>query len=72
MFTFPARGLGQPAYLSEVYQRLDAEPGVVGVRVLAFSSVSLAGVADVVPAGIDEWLRLRSNALAVTIVGGKP
>jgi hypothetical protein len=70
MFTFAARGLGQPAYLSEVYQRLDAAPGVVGVRVLAFSSLARSGVADVVPAAIDEWLRLRSADLTVTIVGG--
>ena len=72
MFTFPAQASGSRPISSACTQRLDAEPGVVGVRVLAFSSVSLAGVADVVPAGIDEWLRLRSTVLAVTIVGGKP
>jgi hypothetical protein len=69
MFTFAARSLGQPAHLSEVYRRLDAEPGVVGVRVLAFWSRS-PGVADVVPAEIDEWLRLRATDLTLTVAGG--
>jgi hypothetical protein len=69
LFTFAARDLGQPAYLSEVYQRLDALPGVLGVRVSEFASLERAGVADVVPAGVEEWLRLGSNDLTVTIVG---
>jgi predicted phage baseplate assembly protein len=69
MFTFSARGLGQPAYLSEVYQRVDALPGVLGVQVLAFASLTESGVADVIPADVDEWLRLRANDLTVTVIG---
>jgi hypothetical protein len=67
LFTFAARGLGQPAYLSELYAVLEAVPGVVGVRVTRF--VPLGGrsaVADVVTAGVDQWLRLRPNGLDVT------
>ena len=60
MFTFPARGLGQPAYLSELYARLEAVPGVIGVRVTA-SSRAISRVADVIPAEVDEWLRLDAQ-----------
>lgn len=70
MFTFPARGLGQPAYLSEVYQRLEALPGVIGVRVTGFAARSEPGVVDVIPAGVEEWLRLEPADLAVTLAGG--
>jgi predicted phage baseplate assembly protein len=70
LFTFAARGLGQPAYLSEVYQRLEAVPGVVGVTITRFASREAAGRADVVPAGVDEWLRLLPNDLTVNVVGG--
>lgn len=71
MFTFPARGLGQPAYLSEVYDRLEAVPGVIGVRVDEFASRTgrTGGVADVIAADVDEWLRLGPNDLTVTVAG---
>ena len=58
MFTFPARDLGQPAFLSEVYARLEAVPGVIGVRVDRFETDGDRAVADVDPADVDEWLRL--------------
>jgi hypothetical protein len=70
LFTFPARDLGQPAYLSEVYARLEAVPGVIGVRVAQFESETEDGVADVIAADVDEWLSLAPNDLTVTIAGG--
>jgi len=66
MFTFPARELGQPAFLSEVYGRLEAVPGVIGVRVDRFESEGTSTVADVITADVDEWLRLAPNDLTLT------
>lgn len=68
LFTFAARGLGQPAYLSEVYARLEALPGVVGVRITKFESRGEA-LADVVPAEVHEWLSLPPNELAINVAG---
>lgn len=70
MFTFAARGLGQPAYLSEVYARLEAVAGVVGVRIATFTAASGGSdVADVISADVDAWLRLAPNDLTVTVTG---
>lgn len=69
MFTFAARGLGQPAFLSEVYGRLEAVPGVIGVRVDRFASDGTPTVADVITADVDEWLRLAPNDLTLTQSG---
>lgn len=66
MFTFPARDLGQPAFLSEVYLRLEGVAGVVGVTVLTFSSKGATGLEHVIPAGVDEWLELSPNDLTLT------
>ena len=66
MFTFAQRGLGQPAYLSEVYAKLEAVPGVIGVRVDQFFSRGTVALADVIPAGTDEWLELRPSALTLS------
>lgn len=66
MFTFPARGLGQPAFLSDVYARLEAVEGVIGVRVDRFQSDEDGLVADVITADVDEWLRLDPNDLTIT------
>ena len=70
LFTFPARDLGQPAFLSEVYGVLEAVAGVVGVRVTGFRATDGEGVADVVRAGVDQWLRLDPNDLTVTVSAG--
>jgi len=70
MFTFPARGLGQPACLSEVYGVLEAVPGVVGVRVPLFTSGDENVVEDVIRAGVDQWLGLAPNDLSVTVLPG--
>ena len=67
LFTFPARGLGQPAFLSEVYALLEAVPGVVGVRISRFESEGTEPLADVIRAGVDEWLSLAPNDLTMTI-----
>ncbi|MGY1708340.1 putative baseplate assembly protein [Geodermatophilus sp. SYSU D00758] len=72
LFTFASRALGQPAYLSEVLAVLEAVPGVVGVRVTRFVPQGHTGVADVVSAGVEEWLRLLPNNLAVNLAGGAP
>jgi predicted phage baseplate assembly protein len=68
MFTFPVRGLGQPAFLSELYGVLEAVPGVIGVRVRTFESDGTEPVADVIRADVDEWLSLAANDLTVTIL----
>jgi predicted phage baseplate assembly protein len=67
MFTFAARELGQPAFLSEVYARLEAVPGVVGVRVTRFyAEGDPPAASDFIPAGVAQWLRLAPNDLSVT------
>jgi hypothetical protein len=66
MFTFPARELGQPAFLSEVYGRLEAVPGVIGVRVDRFNAEDTPSVEDVIRADVDQWLRLAPNDLTLT------
>ena len=63
MFTFAARDLGQPSFRSEVYARLEALPGVIGVQVTRFGSRDADGLADQIPADPDEWLRLQPNNL---------
>ena len=66
MFTFPARQLGQPAFLSEVYGRLEAVPGVIGVRVDRFATDGADTVEDVITADVHEWLRLAPHDLSLT------
>jgi hypothetical protein len=66
MFTFPARQLGQPAFLSEVYARLEAVPGVIGVRVDRFATDGDDTVEEVVRADVHEWLRLAPHDLSLT------
>ena len=66
LFTFPSRGLGQPAFLSEVYGLLEAVPGVIGVQVDRFESDGTAAVAAAIPADVDEWLELAPNDLTLT------
>ncbi len=68
MFTFAARGLGQPAFLSEVYERLEAVPGVIGVRITHFEGGGTETVANVITAAVDEWLQLVPNDLTLTTV----
>ena len=76
MFTFPARDLGQPAFRSEVYARLEALPGVIGVTVTTFQAVELLSgahpveAADVVTAAEDQWLHLSPAELTITALGG--
>jgi hypothetical protein len=68
MFTFPARELGQPAFRSEVYERLEAVPGVIGVRVTGFQADGTDPVASVITAGVDEWLRLAPSDLTLSTI----
>jgi predicted phage baseplate assembly protein len=73
MFTFAARDLGQPAFLSEVYERLEAVPGVIGVQVRRFDSresLDSGIVADQIPTEPGQWLRLQPNALTLDLVTG--
>ena len=67
-FTFAARGLGEPAYLSDVYARLEVVPGIVGVRVHTFCVEQHDTLADVIAAGVDEWLRLAPENLALGVI----
>jgi predicted phage baseplate assembly protein len=70
MFTFPARELGQPAFLSEVYARLEAVAGVIGVRIIGFETDDMPEgtppAAPVITAGVEEWLRLAPNDLTLS------
>jgi hypothetical protein len=68
MFTFAARDLGQPAFLSQLYERLEAVLGVIGVQVRRFDSRDAGIVADQIPAEPDEWLRLQPNNLTIDLV----
>ena len=74
MFTFAARALGQPAFLSEVYARLEAVEGVVGVQITRFTDDAAEPVKSVITAGVDEWLRLVPHDLGLSTVapGGAP
>ncbi|MDB4930682.1 MAG: hypothetical protein JWM10_3166 [Myxococcaceae bacterium] len=62
MFTFAGRELGQPAFLSELHERLEALPGVTTVRVVRLSPDPIAPEAERVRGAIaarpDEWLSL--------------
>lgn len=72
MFTFAARQLDQPAFLSEVYERVDAEPGVAFVEATSFAPVAStsAQVADVITAPPGHWLRLAPENLVFTTPSG--
>jgi hypothetical protein len=70
MFTFAARDLGQPAFLSEVYERLEAVPGVIGVRIGRFDDGprgAQSRAQHVITVAVDEWLRLLPSDLILTI-----
>jgi hypothetical protein len=58
MFTFAARDLGQPAYLSEVYELLSAGVGVLAVEVVRFCPQGQEGVHEVITCEPNEWLSL--------------
>lgn len=40
---------------------------MIGVRVSRFESRDHPGLADVIPAEVDEWLRLEPNHLDLTV-----
>ncbi|MGF1648496.1 MAG: putative baseplate assembly protein [Kineosporiaceae bacterium] len=71
LFTFAARELGQPAFLSEVYAVLESVAGVVSADVTGFAAVpgDAGRPADVVTAGIQEWLSLSGQDLTVFASG---
>jgi hypothetical protein len=64
LFTFASRNLGQPAFLSEVYERLERVEGAASIVIWHFDSVAEANnwnpkrVADTITAEPDNWLRL--------------
>ena len=64
-FTFAARELGQPAFLSEVYARVAAVPGVAFAEVRRFTLAGVSpAVAHVLKPAPEEWLRLLPEALS--------
>jgi hypothetical protein len=73
LFSFGGRDLGQPAFLSEIYEAVQAVAGVSYVEVAAFDTApsSDVGPAKVVPprlldtvlAAPDQWLSLSSSRL---------
>lgn len=71
LFTFASRGLAQPAYLSQVYARLQGLAGAAGVRVTRFGDPGGTGVVDVISAGANGWLSLLPNDLTVLVVSGE-
>jgi hypothetical protein len=66
LFTFAARQLGQPAFRSELYARLQGLPGVVGLHIDRFHADGGIGVADLLDADVGGWLRLEPHDLAIT------
>jgi hypothetical protein len=68
MFTFAARDLGQPAFSSELYQRIESLPGVIAVQVTELRARSASGVTDQIPADPHQWLRLLPANLATSVV----
>lgn len=69
LFSFAARELGQPAFLSEVYAAVEAAEGVLHCRVTRFAAnPSITTVADVVVVEPHEWLHLAANHLVVNLL----
>lgn len=71
LFTFAARKLGQPAYLSEVYALITAVPGVTFCQVTHFSFAPFGGAPDAMPPDVlrvntHQWLRLTADHLHFT------
>ncbi|MBK8258013.1 MAG: hypothetical protein IPK82_35775 [Polyangiaceae bacterium] len=66
MFTFGARDLGQPAFLSEVYRRLEQVEGISSSIVWHFDLVNLpVQVADTIAVEPHTWLRLLPENLKI-------
>ncbi|AGP41497.1 hypothetical protein [Sorangium cellulosum] len=69
LFAFAGRGLGQPAFLSEVYERILAVAGVTFVEVWHLDTLSAleegapVRVVDTLVARPEEWLELRPEHL---------
>jgi hypothetical protein len=72
LFSFEARRLGQPAYLSEVYARIQAVPGVEFCQITHFSFGAPGALTahDVLRANAHQWLRMSANHLYFTPPAG--
>ncbi|HWN66373.1 MAG TPA: putative baseplate assembly protein [Haliangium sp.] len=64
LFTFAARDLGQPAYLSELYELLTAVEGVLAVEVIRFCPQGRNDVCAVIACDPNEWLSLDKGNIA--------
>jgi predicted phage baseplate assembly protein len=68
LFTFAGRDLGEPAFLSQIYERIRRVAGVAYAEVQRFQTAAGAPqVADTIVAEPDEWLSLSSNDLVVSM-----
>ncbi|OJH34516.1 putative baseplate assembly protein [Cystobacter ferrugineus] len=73
LFTFAGRQLGQPAFLSEVYARLSALPGVSFIQVTTFEpgpGGEVPRVLDVIQAAPGQWLRLTPEGFDFSLPAG--
>lgn len=73
LFTFAGRQLGQPAFLSEVYARLSALPGVSFIQVTTFEpgpASEVSRVLDVIQAAPGQWLRLAPEGFDFSLPAG--
>jgi hypothetical protein len=74
LFTFAGRALGQPAFLSELYDVITRVPGVVFAEVTQFEKIpakpgasgATPRVVDRIGAAPDEWLRLEPQFFSFT------
>lgn len=69
LFTFQGRDLGQPAFLSEVYERLERVPGVTFLQVSGLGLLTdppSLPLLDTVIVQPHEWLNLQSQNLEIT------
>ncbi len=65
-FAFARRGLGQPAFLSEIYRILETLDGVRNLEVTRFDAGDVSRILDVIRVAVDEWLTLDANDLELS------
>jgi predicted phage baseplate assembly protein len=65
MFTFAARDLGQPAYLSQVYERVTAVEGVLAAEIQRFCAVGQSSLQEAIVCEPHEWLALDKRNIVL-------
>ena len=69
LFTFQGRALGQPVFLSHIYEALEAIPGVISLAVtrLGLEGAPDNAVSDGLQPALHQWLRLRPANLTIQV-----